>query len=157
MKVEIRWGFIFSLASLLWISGEYLVGLHDRHIEHQATLTNLFFFPAVLIMYLAVSEKKRQMGGTISFAVALRCGLGVSVIVAILAPAVQYLFSRWINPDFFVAMNSYAVASGKLSPEQAQQHFNRNTYMLMSSIGAIGMGGLTSLFLAWLMRTRTAQ
>lgn len=157
MKLEVKWGLIFSLASLLWVIGEYLVGLHDRFVDRQAVLTNLFFFPAVLIMYLAVREKKVRQGGRIGFNEALLCGIGVSVIVAILAPAVQYVFSRWINPRFFEEMIRHAVGSGKLTLEQARQHFNLNAYMLMSSIGAIGAGGLTSLALALVMRTRDAK
>lgn len=157
MKLEVKWGLIFSLASLLWIAGEYLLGLHDRYIDRQAVLTNLFFFPAVLIMYLAVRDKRRRQGGRIGFSEALLCGIGVSVIVAILAPAVQYIFSRWINPRFFEEMIRHSVGSGKLSLEQARQHFNLNAYMLMSSIGAIGAGGLTSLALALVMRTRDAK
>jgi hypothetical protein len=157
MNLEIKWGLVFSLASLIWVTGEYQLGLHDRYIARQAVLTNLFFFPAVLIMYLAVREKKRKQGERISFAEALLCGIGVSVIVAILAPVVQYSFSRWINPRFFEEMIRHSVAAGKLSPDQARQHFNLNTYMLMSSIGAIGAGGMTSLALAALMRTRDAK
>lgn len=154
MRVEIKWGLIFSAVSLIWVVAEYWSGLHDRYIAHQAVLTNLFFFPAVLMMYLAVREKRALLGGRIGFTEALLCGIGVSVIVAILSPAIQYVFSRWINPRFFEEMIEYAVSTGRLPLELARQHFNLKQYMLMSSMGAIGAGGMTSLVLALLMRTR---
>lgn len=157
MKLEIKWGLIFSLVSLIWVVGEYLVGLHDRYIAQHPILTNLFFFPAVLMMYLAIREKRRALGGKIGFIEALLSGIGVSVIVAILSPAVQYIFSRWVNPGFFDQMTAYAVASGKLPLELARKHFNLQQYMLMSSMGAIGAGGMTSLVLAFLMRTRNTN
>ncbi|MFM8394748.1 MAG: DUF4199 domain-containing protein [Acidobacteriota bacterium] len=157
MRVEIKWGLIFSIVSLIWVAGEYLIGLHDRYIANHAILTNLFFFPAVLMMYLAIREKRQALGGRIGFIEALLSGIGVSVIVALLSPAVQYIFSKWINPGFFEKMIEYAVSTGKLPLELARQHFNLKQYMLMSSMGAIGAGGMTSLVLAWLMRTRNTN
>jgi hypothetical protein len=154
MKLEIKWGLIFSLVSLIWVVGEYKIGLHDRYIASHAVLTNLFFFPAVLMMYMAIREKRTARGGRIGFVEALLCGIGVSVIVAILSPAVQYIFSTWVNPRFFERMTEHAVSTGSLPVELARQHFNLKQYMLMSSMGAIGAGGMTSLVLAVVMRTR---
>lgn len=157
MKIELKWGLIFSLVSLLWVIGEYLVGLHDRYIDQQALLTNLFFFPAVLMMYLAVREKRAALGGQIGFVEALLFGIAVSVVVAVLSPGVQFVFHRWINPGFFARIIEHSVASGKLTLDQAEKHFNLNSYMLMSSIGAIGAGGMTSLVLALTMRTKNSK
>jgi hypothetical protein len=160
MKTELKWGLIFSLASLIWVIGEYVVGLHGRFIGQQAVLTNLFFFPAVLMMYLAVREKRARLaleGQGLGFVEALLSGIAVSVVVALLSPLVQYVFHRWVNPDFFTRMIEYSVVTGKLSRELAEKHFNLNSYMLMSSMGAIGAGGMTSLVLAVLMRTKNSK
>lgn len=154
MKTEIKWGLIFSLVSLLWVVGECLAGLHGRYIDRQQILTNLFFFPAVLMMYLAVREKRQLLGGRITFTAALTCGVAVSVVVAILSPPIQFIFYTWINPHFFEKLIEYSVGSGKMTAELATRHFNLQNYMLMSSMGAMAAGVPTSLVLAFLMRSR---
>lgn len=163
MKTEIKWGLIFSMVSLLWIVGEYLVGLHDRYIDKQQILTNLFFFPAVLMMYLAIREKRQMLGGQITFMAALTCGFAVSVVVAILAPLIQYVFHTWINPHFFEKLIEYSTGkaggsgTGIMTVELASRHFSLGNYMLMSSMGAITAGVSTSLVLGYLMRSRNSQ
>lgn len=154
MKTEIKWGLIFSLISLLWIILEFMVGLHDRHIAWHPILTNLFFFPAVVMMYLAIREKRGTLGGRISFQQAFLCGLGVSVVVAVLSPLIQYLFHRFINPHYFAKAIEYTVSSGKATAELAHQLFNLQSYMLQASLGALVAGVLTSLVLAAFMRSK---
>lgn len=154
MKTEIKWGLIFSLVSLLWLILEFMAGWHDRHIAWHPILTNLFIVPAVTMMYLAVREKRRTRGGRINFQEAFLCGLGVSVIVAILSPLAQYLFHRFINPHYFEKAIEYTVSSGKATAELAHQLFNLQSYMLQASLGALVAGVLTSLVLAALMRDK---
>jgi hypothetical protein len=157
MKIEIKWGLIFSLVALLWVVLEYAVGLHGRYISWHPYLTNLFVIPAFIMMFLAIREKQRVLGGSITFKEAFLCGLGVSVIVAILAPAIQYIFHRFINPSFFENAVNYAVGSGKATPEQANAYFNLQSYMLQSSLGALVAGVITSLIIAAILRSKNVR
>ena len=39
---ELKWGIIFSIAMLLWLTVERLAGLHHQNIEYHFFLTNIF-------------------------------------------------------------------------------------------------------------------
>jgi hypothetical protein len=153
LRIEIKWGVLFSLAGLLWMGGERLLGLHDQWIAWQAGLTNLFFFPAVTMIYLAIRERRRSLGGQIQFFPAFVSGTIVSLVVALLSPLTQFIGHRWISPHYFERAIAQAVSSGKLTLEQADRYFNLSSYMLQASLGAIVAGLLTSLVLGFLMRT----
>jgi phosphotransferase system glucose/maltose/N-acetylglucosamine-specific IIC component len=157
MKTEIKWGLIFSLVQLLWLSLEYAVGLHDRYISLHLFLSLLFIIPAFVMMILAIAEKRRSLGGSIGFKQAFLCGLGVSVVVSLLAPLNQFIFHRFINPSFFENMIDYMTSTGRSTLEQANAVFNLKSYMLQASMGAIVAGVITSLILAAIMRDRKGK
>ena len=156
LRIEIKWGVLFSLAGLLWMAAERRLGLHDEWIAWHAGLTNLFFVPAVTMMYLAIRERRRALGGQIRFSAAMVSGTIVSLVVALLSPLAQFIGHRWISPHFFERASGHAVSTGKLTMEQADRYFNLSSYMLQASSGAIVAGLLTTLVLAWLMRTTSS-
>ena len=156
MKTEIKWGLIFTAVSLLWMMLERVTGLHDKYIHLHPILTNLFAIPAIVMMVLAIKEKKRLFGGKISFKQAFLCGLGVSVVVAALSPLAQWITSRVISPNFFTNAINHAVQAGLQTREQAEAFFSLNSYMLQASLGALVMGTLTSLIVAAFLRTKTS-
>lgn len=156
MKTEIKWGLIFTFVQFLWICLEFAVGLHDKYVSMHPILTNLFIIPAVYVMYLAIREKKNILGGKITFGQAFLCGLGVSVIVAVLAPLSQYIFHRFINPNYFQNAINYAISAGKLTEAQASSYFSLQSYMMQASLGAIVAGVITSLIIAAIIRSKSA-
>jgi Protein of unknown function (DUF4199) len=157
MKTEIKWGLIFSLVQLLWLALEYAVGLHDKYISMHPFLSLLFIIPAFAMMILAIAEKRRVLGGSVSFKQAFLCGLGVSVVVSLLAPLAQFIFHRFINPSFFENMIDYMISTGRSTPEQANDFFNLKFYMFQESMSAIVTGVITSSILAAIMRDRKAN
>jgi hypothetical protein len=156
MKTELKWGLIFTVVALLWMVLERITGLHDKYIHLHPILTNLFAIPAIVMMVLAIKEKKRLLGGRISFKQAFLCGLGVSIVVAALSPLAQWITSRFITPNYFTNAINYAVQAGLQTREQAEAFFNLNSYMLQASLGALVMGILTSLIVAAFVRTKNS-
>jgi len=154
MKTEIKWGLIFSLAALLWVLLERLVGLHDKYIHLHPLLTMLFAIPAVAMMVMAIREKRRELGGAITFKQAFLCGLGVSVVVALLAPLAQYLTHNFITPNYFTNAINYSVQNGLQTREQAEQYFSLKSYILQASLSGLVIGAITSLILAVIMRAK---
>ncbi len=92
-RTEIKWGLLFVLAGLAWTWLEKLAGLHSTRIDQHASLTMLFMIPAFALYWLAFREKKRQLGGQISFRQAFLSGLApvVGIITSLL---VGWLVSR---------------------------------------------------------------
>jgi Protein of unknown function (DUF4199) len=157
MKTEIKWGLIFTLVQLLWLSLEYAVGLHDKYISLHRFFAFLFIILALAMMILAIAEKRRRLGGRINFKQAFLCGLGVSVVVSLLAPLTQFIFHRFINPGFFENMINNAISTGRSTLEQADAFFNLKIYMLQASMLAIVTGVINSLILAAVMRDRKGK
>jgi Protein of unknown function (DUF4199) len=151
-KTELKWGIIFSVMGFLWVCLEAAVGLHGRFIAWHPILTNLVAIPSVIIMVLAILEKRRVLGGVITFKQAFLCGLGVSLVVAVLSPVTQFIFHRLINPSYFENAIRYGVEHGKTTLEQAQAFFNLQSYMIQSVLAAIIMGSITSLVIAAMIK-----
>ncbi|WP_290614253.1 DUF4199 family protein [Idiomarina sp.] len=58
---ELKWGIIFSIAMLLWLTVERLAGLHHQNIEYHFFLTNIFAIIAIAIYVLALRDKKQSL------------------------------------------------------------------------------------------------
>ena len=152
---EIRWGLIFTAVMLLWMWAEQLVGLHGRYIADHATYTNLFAIPAILVYVLALRQKKaRDYSGSMSWKQGMQAGLLITLVVVLLSPAAQWLAHIVISPNYFLNIQAYVVTEGMMSAERAAEYFSLNNYMLQSVIGAAIMGVLTSVIVAFFLRTK---
>jgi len=157
IKLELRWAVIFTLAMWVWMLIERLFGLHSTRIEEHAIYTNVFAIVAITIYVLALRDKRdRVYGGLISWGQAFKCGLLISVFVALLTPLSQWVIHTLISPHFFTNMADYAVQNGLMEATAAAQYFSLQSYMLQAVLGAFVMGLLTSLVVAFFVR-RTPQ
>lgn len=90
IKLEIKWGLIFSGVTLLWMTLEKWSGLHGKYIDYHIYLTNLFAIPAIVVMVMALKEKKKiYYGGQISYTQGFVSGIILSAIIALLSPLTQ--------------------------------------------------------------------
>jgi hypothetical protein len=150
-RIEIKWGIIFVIAGLAWVALEKMLGLHSTRIDQQATLTNLFIIPAVVIYWLALKEKRTSMGGSISFKQAFISGLVITLVVTLFTPLQQYITQAFISPDYFKNVSAYAVETKMMTSEEAADYFTLNNYILQSLVFAPLAGVITSLLVAWLV------
>lgn len=156
MKTEIKWGLIFTAVSLLWVTLERLTGLHDKNIHLHPYLSMLFFFPAVTVYVLALRDKRASLGGKLTYKQACISGLIITVIVVVLSPLSQWITQKLITPNYFQNVIAYSVKAGVLTLEQAQANFNLPSYMMQASLGALFAGILTTLVVAFFVRTKHA-
>ena len=153
-RLEIKWGIFFTLAAILWMTFEKLMGWHGENIAQHAKLTNLFSIVAVAIYLFALRDKKRQLGGTMTWKEGFISGAIISVIVAILSPFAQYLTNFVISPEYFPNAIEYAVSSGNATEEEAEAFFNFKNYAMMGSVGALVMGLITAAVVAFFVRSK---
>lgn len=154
-KLEIRWGVIFSLAMLVWVLIERLAGLHSSLIHLHMVWTNLFAVVAIAIYVLALRQKRdRELQGQMTWKQGFMCGVGMTIVVAILSPLTQWLAHSFVSPHFFTNMVEYAVSSGNMTEAQALSYFSLQSYMIQSVIGAVVMGVITSAVVALFVRTK---
>ncbi|MCU0394602.1 MAG: DUF4199 domain-containing protein [Chitinophagaceae bacterium] len=150
-RTEIKWGLLFVLAGLAWTWLEKLAGLHSTRIDQHASLTMLFMIPAFALYWLAFREKKRQLGGQISFRQAFLSGLVISVVVTVLTPLSQYLTHYFISPDYLRNITDYSVRTGAMTAEEASGYFTFKNYVIQSLLFAPVAGIITSLLVGWLV------
>jgi hypothetical protein len=138
-KIEFKWAVIFSIVGLLWMVLEKLIGLHDRYIDYQMYLTNLFAIPAIIIMLLALIEKKRvDYNLKISYLQGFTSGVILSFFIALLSPLTQWITSYVITPNYFATVIKRAVELGYYqTTAEATAQFNYQNYAIQGAIGAL--------------------
>lgn len=154
-SVEIKWAVLFIVMTLVWMLIEKLAGLHGKNIEYHPVYTNFIALPAILIYLFAMFDKRRNFySGQMSWKQGFRCGLVITVIVTVFSPLTQVIVSELITPEFFSNAIKYAVSSGNLKQEEAEQYFSLGNYIKQGLIGAPVMGLLTSAITAFFARSK---
>lgn len=157
-KTELKWAVIFVLFTLLWMAMEKIAGLHDRNIAQHATVSGLFFIPAIAIYVFALLDKrKNDYGGAMNFKQGFFAGLVITVVVTVFSPITQSITSLVISPDFFENMIQHSVDTGNLSQSQAEAQFNFKNYLILSAIYSFIYGVITSALVALFVRKRPSE
>ena len=156
LNTEIKWALIFSAVALLWMVLEKVSGLHGPYIDYHLYLTNLFAVPAILIMVLALRDKKRRdYHGTMSYRQGLISGTILSLLIALLTPLTQYITSYVITPEYFPNVIERSVELGYFSTvAEAEAQFNYRNYAIQGTIGAFVMGVITTAIAMIFIRSR---
>ncbi len=156
LKTELKWAVIFSLMTLLWMLLEKLSGLHGKYIDYQAYLTNLYAIPAIVIMTLALREKKMIFfGGKISYKQGLISGTILSVFIALLSPLTQCITTYIISPDYFPNVIKRSVELGYYKTvAEASANFNYQSFAIQGFVGSLIMGIITSAIVMIFLRTK---
>lgn len=157
IKIEIKWAIIFSIVGLLWMLLEKLSGLHSTYIDYHLYLTNLFAIPAIIVMVMALKDKKKNFyNGKMNYKQGLVSGIILSIIVALLSPLTQWITSYVITPEYFPNVIKRSVELGYYSStEEAQANFNYKNYAIQSAVGALIMGVVTTAIAMIFIRTKS--
>jgi hypothetical protein len=157
--IEIKWAIIFSVVGLLWMLLEKLTGLHSTHIDKHMYLTNLFAIPAIIMMVLALKDKKRNFyKGQMSYKQGFVSGLIISVFIALLSPLTQWITSTIITPEFFPNVIAYSVETGYYkSVAEAEAYFNLKNYIIQGSVGGLIMGIITTAVIMVFLQTKSKK
>lgn len=157
-KLEIKWGFIFFLMTLVWMFLEKISGLHSTHIDKHATYTNFIAIPAIAIYVFALLDKKRNFyNGSMTYVEGFVAGLMVTLVVTILSPISQLITSYLITPEYFPNVISFVVESGEMSQTDAEKYFNLMSYIKQGLIGAPVMGLVTSAIVAIFTQSKSKK
>ena len=152
--IEIKWGIIFTLASLAWMYVEKSLGWHDELIDQHAVYTNFFAIIAILIYVLALLDKRKNFfGNKMTWTQGFVSGVILSAVIAILSPLAQYITSEIITPDYFNNAIEYGVEMG-MQREEAEAYFNLTSYILQGFFFAFGVGIVTSAIVALVLRKK---
>src|SRR5690606_18524925 len=110
-RIEIKWAIIFSVAMLLWMLGEKVMGLHDERIAEHAFYTGFFSIVAIGIYLLALYDKRKNFNNDyMNWQEGFKAGAILTLGIVILSPFVQLIVSQLISPDYFSNISEYAIA-----------------------------------------------
>lgn len=153
--IEIKWGIIFTLVMLVWMTLEKLLGFHGKHIDKHFIVTNFFFIPAVLVFIFALLDKRKNFyEGKMTWLEGFLSGFAISIVVTIFSPLTQFLTSVVISPEYFPNIIAHTVETGKMTQEQAEAYFNLQSYLFQSALGSLLMGAVTSAVIALFVRKK---
>ena len=156
IKIELKWAVIFSIMVLLWMVLEKAVGLHDRYLDYHLYLTNLFAIPAIIVMVLALKDKKKSFyHGKMTYKEGLISGIVLSVFIALISPVTQWITSYVITPDYFPNVIKRSVELGYYkTTAEAEAQFNYTNYAIQGAIGALIMGIITTAIAMIFIRSK---
>ncbi len=156
IKIEIKWAIIFAIMSLAWMVLEKLTGLHGENIDYHLYLTNLFAIPAIIVMVMALKDKKKKFySGNMSYKQGLISGIILSAFIALLSPLTQWITSFVISPEYFPNVIERSVELGYFETrEAAEANFNYKNYAINSTISSFVFGVLTTAIAMIFIRTK---
>ena len=148
-KIEIKWGVIFTIVTLLWLLFERRMGWHGENIDEHASMTLYFLVPAVLVYVAALLDKrKNDLGGAMTWLQGLMTGFYITLVVVALSPVAQLIIHNVITPNYFQNMIDFAVSSGNMERGDAEEYFSIGNYIKQGLIGSFFMGVVTSALVA---------
>ncbi len=155
IAIEIKWGFLFAIITLLWMMLEKELGWHDELIEKHAIYTNFFAFVAIIIYVIALLDKRKNYyDGRMSWKQGFISGIWIAVVVSALSPLTQYITSTIITPEYFPNVIKASVELGLKTQEEAAKYFTLQNYIIQSTIGALLMGTITAAIVALFVKTK---
>jgi hypothetical protein len=152
-SIELKWALIFSVMYLAWMVMERVAGFHGERIEQQSIVGTLVLIPSFIIYWLTLRNRKRSVGGGMTYRQGLLSGCILTAFMLALSPLTQLLTLNVISPDYFTHLTEYSVAQGALTREEAQQQFNFGNYLTISLVAGAVTGVLFSAVLAAFTRS----
>ncbi len=152
LTTEIRWAFIFSALTILWMAIEKSLGYHGENIAGYHKFTFLFIPVTFLIYFLALRNTRNNRGGITTYKESLVSGMLISIFIAILAPVTQMIIHNYVTPDFLSNLSHYAVSVDGIDADEADSFFTVSNYMKQTAIRAPITGTVITLLLSLIIR-----
>ena len=110
MKLILRYALYITIGVVIWTLVEFLLGLHNEHIQ-TGKVTGVFsFIIPITLLYLGIKAKRdRELNGSLSFMEGLKTGSGISLVTAIFMASFFLFYLKVLNPaavDALIAAES---------------------------------------------------
>jgi hypothetical protein len=173
MKPFLKYGLWTGMISSLWGLGCFTIvgwlnstlfhhSIPDTQIRSYSGLFSILIL--VLGIYFGMKQAKLKGGNTLTYGQAVKTGVVIACITAIIVAFFSYLYCTIINPgyaDFMVRDTENALkASGKTPQEISQQleavrkEFSTGAQVAMALVGQAFVGTIASLILGLFIRTK---
>ena len=173
MKAFVKYGLGTGVLSGIWTTGAFtVVGWLDRTFwngalpaAHIRSYSGLFSILLLAIgIWLGMKETRRRNGNTLTYGQAVKTGVLISFITAVMVAFFGFLYCTVINPGYAEFMVKDAertlLAAGKttqeigLRLESERKEFSTPVQVLMALVGQSVVGTILSLILGAFTRTK---
>lgn len=96
-KIALNYGVLLALISIILQVVSYVM---DAHIDRPWWVSFVQLLISIAIIVLGLRAFKMENGGFLSFFQAIKTGLAISVVAAIISVVFNYIFITYIDPDF---------------------------------------------------------
>jgi hypothetical protein len=163
MKTEVKYGIIIGGLTILWVLGEfYLASAVNRPDLGNYTGALASIIP-ILGLLLGLRQKRKDLGGSISFKQSIQTGLFISLIAGLISAIFIFAYMT-ANPDAFETYYEYmqrTLPEQGLSPEEVQARIDQfkeyatpTFQALYFLIGSVVSGLLISAIIGFFIREK---
>lgn len=176
MKIFLRTGIITGIVSALWLLVCFtIVSWLNSHFFNNAipaseirSYSGLFSLLILIFgIYFGIRQAKRANENAITYAMAIKTGIGISFITAIIVSVFTYLYCVVINPgyaDFMVKeTKNELIKSGTsakdiaMQLEKVKQQFSTGSQVMMALVGQFVIGCIASAVISQFMKTKQSK
>jgi len=173
MKSFVKVGLWTGIVSGLWGLGCFtVVNWLNRAFFHQSipateirSYSGLFSILILVVgIYLGMKQAKVKGGGALSYGQAVKTGVMIAGITAVLVACFSWLYCAVLNPgyaDFMVKDTGRVLAAAGKTPQEISQRlegvrreFSTGMQVVEALVGQAVVGSLVSLILGAFMQTR---
>lgn len=151
-KVALSYGLILALLSIVLSVIAYVLGVH---IERPWWVSVLGIGIMILIIIYGLKTFKKDNGGFLSLGEALKVGLAISLVSAIIVVIYNYIFITFIEPDLVAQTLEYTreqmIEQNPDMPEEQMEMALGFTEKMMSPAIMSAIGIIFSLFLGFII------
>lgn len=154
-KYVLNYGLILGALGVVFGVMLYIL---DAHTSREPSTMVISLIMTIGVIFWAVYEYRKANNGFLSIGQALKLGAGIGLIAAILGILWQLVLVEFLDPEFPAKVmdiqTQELVASGELTPEQAQQQkemgikffwFGYPVYLIMSILIGLVVGLVAGL------------
>ncbi|MBD3582914.1 DUF4199 domain-containing protein [Flavobacterium selenitireducens] len=155
--LEIKWGFLLTLALVASAIVEKEMGLYESPDFSYYLLSTLCFAPIGLLFYILFYREKRQhfFNGRMTWKQGFFAGIMMTAVVALLVPIQKNIIHQVVAPELFENTIAQMTAGGKRSREEAQEVMNLTSAIYNGIQLVLSAGIVASAALSMVFRTKT--
>lgn len=122
--IELRYSVLTSLATLLWLLCEFVLGFQDKYLDIYPVVTACSLIVPVLCYRRAFIEKAAALGRKLTLNRAFITAFLLALFTAIFSIPIEIFFLKVVNPDYMADMIQYTAGQSKQLPEAIAVYIN---------------------------------
>nr|MBK9653866.1 DUF4199 domain-containing protein [Bacteroidota bacterium] len=155
-----RWGIATGVLSVIWLIGEYIIGLHGPLVKYHP-LVSMFaaIIPIVCLPLGMKSVRNLELNGYANYTQLVRIGVFISAVSLIIAIVGQLLYNVIINPAYFEFMIQKTITQAKeanrdvaIAEKHARGNYNLTSYIFQLTVNVLAGGLIISAVAAYFLK-----